>query len=794
MLKLLSKLRSRLAATMLAALAASQALGAVSVTQKFWRNGNTIAVEAVVNGEADTTQTVQIWQRVNGAAFDSGMVMTRRPQNSGTRAGLLGSHTYGGRILWIPVNDTCDFYTESRGAGGTARSAVDSASVPRIPKFAPNTTNYWANADPTIGNDGNDGLSESFQGGGIGPKRTIQAAVNLIQTNNATDGTRVHVANGEYHEAVVLSGGTNGRHYQLVGESRDSTIICGANPNVEKGTYDGTNAIVWTADGPDSVWRTYFPSLGGPADSTQLIVLGFGEQLHRKTSRQALNVDSVKVLSGCFSSSAQPEASGWVYHNDTLYVKRATKPTTMWSSGANNTSPTVSGNHFGYIDHPLWIKARNWTVSTLTVRYAGSSRNDNGATGTAYLLANDGATCAALNNCVEGVQNPSLNGHCITLGDGTISTSRPAGAVLYNLRVYGGNAGLIYGPQYANAVNTDSMTVANCIIDGLTVGTMSYSAGKCRSEESINAVELDGKVNTVYNNTIQGVYNGIVANSGITVDADSINGSFSEYSYNRIQRVVDDAIEIDNAGCINALSFFNDIRAVGSGFSAVPGKLGPIMAIKNTFAYRARGAKIGGGNQAPTLWYHNTFYPDPTLGVTGVSNFAVDAVGGAVTYQKFRNNNFVGSPAATATISINGPATADTAATYFRTSTQSSTEFGFNYNNFYCGSLATNNIATWAGNPANRTLITWRSTFLWDTDGLASASVTQSFVSAAGYNFHIKSTATNEIDHGMRLTGVNAAFGLRLTAGVANRADIGAFEFFPLPTGLRWWRRLFYHT
>ena len=711
-----------------------------TVTQKHTRNATSISVQAYVTGDDDSNAVCRIFQRKDGvAAFDTGMVMVRRP----------GTRTHSGRILWLTPNDTADFYIEAVD-GATIRSAVDTATIARVREHPSGGTNYYVNK--ATGSDTYDGASATFVSGTIGPKLTIQSAVSKLVSDNAASGSTVNVAIGEYHEAVTLSSGTNGRFFRLLGASRDSTIICAANPNVEVGRYDNSNAIAWTyrPDSPttvDSVYKCYFPSAGGPADSTQLVVLGFGEQLQRKTSLAAMFADSMSHA----GSGLQPlgEASGWFWLNDTLYVKSAT-----------GAVPSVTGNHFGYRDQPLYISARNWTVSTLTVRYGGAIRPDNTSTE---------ATFKANALLTAGTPDLSLSGHAILLGTSGDAASYTAGTVINNCRFYGFNAAQVYGPNYGAAytgVRADSVTVANCIFDGLTIGAMNYAAGKARSEEDVAATDIRGKNISVYNNYILGTFNGIT--SGTFLETDSTYGADCEYSYNTIRGLSDDSIELDVSCDINILVLRNTVRESSSGLSVVPAYRGPVFAFFNVFACTNRGAKLGGGNTAPVYWYHNTFYPDPTR--TSTPFLAVEAVGGATQHNYFANNDFFSAPVATGTVSVLMPAVADSAR--IRTNE-------FNWNNYYCGSDSANNINTWAA--TTRTLATTKSGLSLEANGRASAGSTAAFESAASYNFRLTSAATREPSRGRRLTGINAAWGATRyalhPAWSTNAPDLGAYEF-----------------
>jgi len=536
---------------------------------------------------------------------------------------------------------------------------------------------------------------------------------------------------------------------------------------VEAGRYDATNAMVWTFTGQDSCYVAFFPANGGPADSTQVFVLGFGELLHRKTSIKGILDDSTFTAS-CSSSSNQGELSGWFWRNDSLYVKRA-----------GGGSPSVAGNHFGYIDKPLTILGRNWTVSTLTVRYAGESRSDNVATETAYKNANDQG-CGT--GCQAGKQNPSLNGHLITLGSNSVAGSNASGAVLYNLRLYGSNAQLVYGPRWANGVQSDTITVANCVFDGLRVGDYLYSAGKCRPEEQVNATTITASNVFVYGCTINSVFNGISSNGDAVPDTSG--ASYCEYSYNTFRHLADDTFEFDFSASQNTLILRNSLQRVLSGYSATPAKYGPVYILFNTLATHGRGFKAGGLNIAPTYWYNDTFYPDslPPLAVTSTST---DYVGGGGFQHNYFRNCIFAARATSPAIPVVGVSAADSA----RMGTNE-----FNYDVYYLNTGS--NIATWAG--TNFTLGTLRSTFGWEKNGVnTSFQGSQRFANAAGYNFRLGAGGANAKDQAVRIAGVNAAFGLNRyvigPAGAPARPDRGAYEF-SNRKHRPWWRRWYQHS
>jgi parallel beta-helix repeat protein len=71
----------------------------------------------------------------------------------------------------------------------------------------------------TSGNDSWDGMSPVYLNGTYGPMKTIQTAVNAVDT----DGT-VYVAEGTYNEHVTIN-----KNLNLIGTNRDTTIIDGTN-------------------------------------------------------------------------------------------------------------------------------------------------------------------------------------------------------------------------------------------------------------------------------------------------------------------------------------------------------------------------------------------------------------------------------------------------------------------------------------------------------------------------------------------------------------------------------------
>jgi hypothetical protein len=817
---------------MLAALApeAWAVKAAVSVTAHAYRNFSSAAVHAVVIGDDDSTTVCRIFQRRNGvAAFDTGMVMQRRPSLA---ALPLGRTVYDGRILWASVGDTVDYYVEaeddSAGTRQRVRSAVDTVSVMGVPQFVPggfgNGTNEWY-VDGVNGNDAWDATQPvRFGATTTGPRKTITAGLSQMNTQGAPDGSTLHIADGEYHEQVIVSTWQNGIHWRLLGASRDSTIICGANPNVENGTYDGVHPIVWVDAGWDSIFKCYYPAgnvaagINGPADSTQLYVLGFGELLHKKTSVVALGVDS----SGATGSFANPpvkrcgEASGWTWQNDTLYVKRASG--IYPNEVANFTAPSVTQNHFGYRDDLLWLKSRNIYVSTLTVRYAGSLRNDNLNTDSTYQRINDGpghnGVCQAPNGpCLQCLQRPPLNGRLITLNDPSTSAS---GAVLYNLHLYGSNSQMVDNIRWFAGNHSDSVTVAYCLFDGLRLGTMPYSAGKARTEELVDGAQQQTMLDNFTHNTVVNTFNGFAQGAS----NDSTFGSFGEVSYNKFDRLADAAIDPSSSSGLNMLFMKNDIRYATSGFSNITSQNeGPYYVFFNTIATKDRGVKEGntggaGVRSTPVVVFaHNIFYRDPVYVGTGTGDRSMDAVTGAAPFQYYVNNLFVSTTAVP--VPIQGFVVADTAGvksgmgvgpcgfcfdgTGVRRDTIGTVgtygaHWHMDYNAYALASGS--NIGNWQS--ADRTIGNMTNLYDFELHGVQSTTALLHLASPSTYNFRLtKATNLTYVDKGRRLTGINAAWGVsrytKFPGGSVIAPDVGAYEF-SAKKHRPWWRRWYQHS
>lgn len=326
---------------------ASAGNGVAGITVKLERTLTSVSVLAIVSGDDDSTAVLRLFYRPDGSssAYDSGMVMVKRR----------GQKIHAGRILWLTPGQRVQYYIEATDAAGGLNTTADTVSAAGARGIIATGPVFYVNK--ATGNDANAGTSAAS------PKKSITSALSALSlsTSSGLNGG-VIVAPGIYYERLDLSFGTPGTTsgWFLIGDgtNRDSTIVDGSYEPGVNGRANDLVALSWTATGVDSIYRTYYPA----GDSCNVVVLNWGERLHRKTSMTELIQD------------AGGERSGWWWQNDTLYVQRA-----------NGLSPSGTVLHAGYRDNLLWIQKSNWRVANLTVRFAGGP----GGAGYAVRVSNN---------------------------------------------------------------------------------------------------------------------------------------------------------------------------------------------------------------------------------------------------------------------------------------------------------------------------------------------------------------------------------------------------------------------
>jgi hypothetical protein len=679
--------------------------GIASIEVRTHPNLTSVAVQAIVHGDDDSSAVLRIFQRREGAAaFDTGMVMVRRvgfgPTTGDARAdNARAGNVYEGRILWLEPGDRVEFYVEGRDTGGdftTQPIVVAPATIRQLDASGPV---FYANAG--AGDDRNDG-------GRAAPKRTINAALEALA---ASPGHGKHggifIAPGEYHERIEFDAKRfpeDGGPWFIEGDGtdRDSTIVCGADPWVEQGVYAPGKPIRWAFTGQDSTWACFLPGATGPGDSTQLVVLDWGEMLHRKTSIKAVLDDSTYAYMP--ASYNHGERSGWYWQNDTLYVKRA-----------NGESPEASVLHIGHLDRLFDIRRRNVRIANLTFRYAGGIESTLGR--------------------YRAMANPGLRGNGVAAGAfGTAS-----GVVIDSCRFYGFNAPAIYilhggGGRW----RADSAVVAHCIIDGLRIGDWLYGAGKARPEEVAGQVFFRTQGGSFIDNLVMNTFNGIGAD---TAPEDSTVSNDGEIVRCTFRHMTDDAVEVDDAHCINLLVAADTMIDTGSGISVAPiWDGGPLFAFYNVMLdVRWRGIKGGSDNVGLERFAHNTIYVSPT------GEAAVDlSPGGAHDGTWFANNILAGAGHARA---ISGPPAGGRSTNAFNFDVLSSSTEG--------------TVASW-----NRERLTFSAlqSLGWERDG--------QFMPVADVGWLLSPTSPAP-GTGRRLTGINTGLDGNRYAGSAPEVGAG---------------------
>src|SRR5262249_14703096 len=312
----------------------------------------------------------------------------------------------------------------------------------------------------------------------------------------------------------------------------------------------------------------------------------------------------------------------------------------------------------------------------------------------------------------------------------------------------------IYAARGALGGRADSVTVADCIVDGLTVGSMAYGAGKSRAEEDVGQVRVLSYAAIVYHNVITNGFNGLELGSGDPVRglADSTVGSRCEVSYNTIAHVADDAIELDTSHMINTLLLGNTIIDAGHGISMVPIYTGPLFAFYNTIGdSRAGGLKVGG--TLGISWFaHN-----PIVSGTGGA-WAIDGgSSGPVENMHFRNNVF-------------GARGVKSGYTLWGTSSASRFTNDFNYD--LIDSAFTARLVYWGG--FEYSLPQLQSQLHWERNGLTAAPM---FSDSANKNWSL-SPSRRARARAHRIPGANTSLDGPLYSSGA--PDIGAKSLRPV--------------
>src|SRR5262245_44319399 len=103
------------AALLLGAAPAMAGKGISDISVRRQLNVTSVAVQAIVSGDDDSSAVLRLFQKWDqAAAYDTGMVMVRR----------VGTRIHEGRILWMTPQKLARFYIQGRDASGDFTTGV----------------------------------------------------------------------------------------------------------------------------------------------------------------------------------------------------------------------------------------------------------------------------------------------------------------------------------------------------------------------------------------------------------------------------------------------------------------------------------------------------------------------------------------------------------------------------------------------------------------------------------------------------------------------------------------------
>jgi hypothetical protein len=324
-----------------------------------------------------------------------------------------------------------------------------------------------------------------------------------------------------------------------------------------------------------------------------------------------------------------------------------------------------------------------------------------------------------------------------------------SGLVVDSCRFVGINADAILSVHNYAGEHADSVTIAHCTFDGLTIGRMAYGAGKGRAEERAGQLTLLSRASNVLANSFRDLFNGIAIGPGDPLGGprDSTWGSQCEIAYNRFQTITDDGIELDTSHAINTLLLGNTLIECGHGISQVPTYTGPVFVFYNTIANtRDGGIKVGSGTTAVTWYVHNT------LTASNVGGWALDGSPGGPTENLHFRNNIMVARGSRSGYTIWGPNVA------------SRTTNDFNYD--LVDSASTLALAMWSGQTYSFAKL--QTLLGWEKNGVRASP---QYMDSARYDWRLQPNSPG-VGRAARMTGINTSLdGVRYGGGAP---DMGA--------------------
>ncbi len=555
--------------------AQAQTINITSVGHTAVANLTSAAINIIVKGDDDSSAVCQLfyttparYKTLGPAAFDSGTVCVRRARMGAGPTGanpLAFGNMHHGRLLWLSPNTKYYYKIQVLDATGTgdillADAAIESVTTRAFPVL-PTGRKVWVSQ--YTGNDANGGTGPDDAVATLAQAKTVMAALPY-----GNPGGGIMVMPGIYRENITLDFGTDsaGVKRYIKGTSVDSCIIDGSSATIASGFAKVGTPLVWVESDTDSIYRAYLPI----GDSTCGYWIGWGEYINRKASMTEL------------FTNVNGAPNGWFWTNDTLYMQRQ-----------NGLAPDAEGYplHAGVqrAQNSLIVVAkRNWIIQSLTFRFTGGLHTPASVTS-------------------------GIDYHAVQLGRAS-ANSNASNTTIDQCKF----TGLMGCPAYhtvwsgSGPVRGDSVMFTRNTCDGRGIGRWEYQAAKSRTDENTNMARIIGAQLVMSYNTFRDMSNGPNWGNGGLASFDTLAAHSSEISYNTLEYLSDDALEMDSNDGINLLVYKNTVRYCLNAISLCPVYQGPVWLLFNTiykpgFQNNGQTFKLGFTNaRGHVLIYHNT--------------------------------------------------------------------------------------------------------------------------------------------------------------------------------------------
>jgi predicted outer membrane repeat protein len=369
------------------------------------------------------------------------------------------------------------------------------------------------------GNDSWDGTSPTYISGTTGPMKTIQTAVNAINT-----GGTINVASATYIESGDYSGHISiGKSLNLIGENLVSTIIDGANNGRLIFIFGGLNVTIANF----TLRNGTFGGTGGAiATMSNLTIINCNITGNNATYGGAIytNSGTTTITNSTLTGNNATQHGGAIYNqegtltlnNSTLTGNTATVGGAIYNPGVLSVKGSIFTSNTASISGGAIY---NSISSTLTI--TNSTLTGNSASTTAGAIFNMGTLTIAKSILTENIA--TTYGGAILNGDtGSLTTTNSTlngntanyGGAIYN---NGGSVTMHFNRVVGNAPNT---IYTNAVIDAQNnwwgsnsnpssqfTGTVNYSPWLYMTLTANPTLILNGATSTLtanFNNAYDG--------------------------------------------------------------------------------------------------------------------------------------------------------------------------------------------------------------------------------------------------------------------------------------------------